>query len=220
MSDFTTWRSLVDGEEISAIPDTVVLPESDDLEHFEGDTGQYEINDDEPVIFTEVNNLSVKNTSGSSEEDRIVSFSGLDNYPEQGDTFSCFLREDGSQPLAIMLFGVQNYDFEFYGAGIADGVSEFRLFKDGLGGGDTIASTSVSLSTEEWYDVEVEWETDGTITARLFEVDQSSGERQSQMESISATDTDYSNGGVGFAKGLSSGNATFDFYRLGGGVGE
>jgi len=197
--------------------ESVVLPEEDDLSHFDGPTFAYDINSDTPVIFTDENNLSLKLVSnenpGGGDDVPIISTSGLDRYPEPGEKFACYINDIGDL-VPYFYFGVQD-ESNYYAAGIFPDINEFRLSKNGVGGGDTIDTDSVSLSLDEWYDVEVEWETDGTITARCHEVDQSTGERESEIASASANDTDYTDGGVGFGHSSSAGSdAAWDFYRI------
>jgi len=200
-----------------AMPDSVILPEENDLTHFDGPTSAYDINSDNPVIYTDENNLSLKLVSnenpGGGDDVPIISTDGLNRYPQSGEKFACYIN-DIDAVVPYFYFGVQD-ESNYYASGIFPDNNEFRLSKDGVGEADTIATDSVSLSLDEWYDVEVEWETDGTITARCFEVDQSTGDRTSEVASASATDTDYTGGGVAFAHSSGSGNdAAWDFYRI------
>ena len=65
MSDFTTWRSLVDGEEIGVIPDSVVSrPDDDDSTSRDRAEGlEIELKSDWPSIGAEISN----ETSGVTE---------------------------------------------------------------------------------------------------------------------------------------------------------
>ena len=190
------------------IPDSVVLPEADDLTHFDGDTGAFEINDDSPVIYTDENDLSLKQTSAQS---IIYSTSGLETYPEAGETISCYIYEDDDGPAPLAIFGLQDSD-SFYGFGPVQ--DRIVIKKDGITGRDETVSESADTNVEEWFDYELEWGTDGGLDLTAYEVDQETGERLSEVGSASVNDSDYDDGGVGFAGASSSGLATWDYYRV------
>ena len=214
MSDFTTWRSLVDGEEIGVIPDSAILPpEEDSLTHFSGDTGGYAINDDSPIIWDEFNELSLKKTSTSQQT--IGSTSGLQNYPEPGDSFSFFVREGSGEPRSLFAWAVQDASDAVLGGsygfrGEADN-NQIVFVKDG----STVSSEPMTINSETWYDVEIEWETNGDITITVYDVDQSTGDRTGTVGSLSDNDTEYSSsGGIGLSDGGQGGTLAWDFARL------
>jgi hypothetical protein len=197
-----------------AIPDgTVLPPRADDLSHFEGDVSGFDINNNSPVIWADFNDLSLKKTNTS--QVLISSTSGLDNYPSAGDSFSLFVREGSGGPHSIFAWGVQSAS-NFFGGGsyavrLESSGGNLAFLKDGA----TVSeNSSVSIATETWYSLEIEWLADGSMTATLYDVDQSDGSRQSAVGSVSYTDTAYSSGGIGFADGAQGGTAAFDFVRL------
>jgi len=206
VTEFTKWRSLVDGEEIIAIPDGVLLPESDDLDNFDGDVEDYDINDDSPVIYTEQNNLSLKQSDEG--EVSIESTSGLNRYPERGEKFAYYFQGTSGDPDAVFKFGLQDSS-NFYSVMLRLGSDSLRIRKDG----DNEDIESVSVSFDTWYDIEVEWESNGDITVRLFDVDQS-GNRESEIGSVSTTDSEYESGGIGFESISDTGLARYDYVRV------
>ena len=183
--------------EFSAIPDGLVdnfeelLYEDEGKtisDRYAGNTAQYERNTDSPVIRGD---YSLKHT-GSDQNTPMVSVD-LPREPVRGDTFAYFAYPDNQTPVSIV-FGYTS-DSETYALTFSG--DNFRLYKDGFGGDEVIGDTPVSLSGGEWYDVEIDW-ADPTITCRVFSVDQSSGDRQSEEASFSADDTDYDNGQCGY----------------------
>ena len=213
MVQYTEWRSISDGSIISDIPDAVVLPESGDLDHFEGDVGDFDINSDSPVIFTEVNDLSLKNVSPSG---MIVSTSGLPNYPERdGTKHSVFYQADDDEPNAFLIVYAEDTSSNGYAVQINVASNELRFFED-FDDFNQIGSTSVSLDFDEWYDVEIEADAD-ELTARIFDVE-SDGRRDGELGSLTVEDDSYDGSGIGFQSGSGSGLFSVDFWRLGGGL--
>lgn len=121
------------------------------------------------------------------DEVEIISMSGLPNYPSQGDTFEYYYRYD-NQAIGAFHFGVQSTSFnDKYAIRARGDKDEFVLF-----GGNDSERKSVSLSTNEWYRIEVDWQTDGTITATLYD------KTETQISQVSITDSTYSSGGIAF----------------------
>jgi len=199
-------RILFDGP---AIPDSVLTPESNDLDHFNGDTDNFTIDDSPPTIDT---NLSVK-----SDEDtpaQIISTSGLNRYPERGEQFGGYVQElDPGSSLPLILFGVQDAS-NFYGIRIRTDDPEFFIVKDGTGSENSIASSNPSaLEPGEWFDVEVDW-TENDIIARIYSTN-SDGSRDSQLDEITASnETEYDDGGIGLAQHSASDQSAFDHIRV------
>ena len=212
MSNFTTWRSLVDGEEILAIPDSAVFhPDDNDLDNFQGDTGDFSIDSSPALPDLETG----KSINGDGRE--ISSTSGLDSYPEQGQQFACYLYAESGGPTPAMTWAVQTAGSEddMYNMFFREDDEELEIRKRENGSSTPLAeNTDVGVTDGEWYDLEVDWETDGTITGRIYDVDQSTGERQSELGSVSATDTTFDSGGAGIRRGSLSGSYAAQFYRI------
>ena len=209
--NFTTWKGITDGQRYE-IPDSVVDPKENDLDHFSGDLGSFAIDDSSPVLSDVTAGKSVKMDTGDANE-RIVSTSGLNAYPEQGEKFACLVVDDQSDLGPLTIFGAQDAS-NFYGVEIHADNNRLAFYKDGSTAEDFEESVSVSISSGTWYDVEIEWLDDGSMTASVYDVDQTDGERQGDaLESVTFTDTDYSGGGVGFG-GVSSGMGAWQNYRV------
>ena len=188
---------------VDAIPDSVVLlPQADDLEHFTGETDAFDINDSDGII-TEFNELSLE--INGAEGDQIESVSGLNKYPQQGDTFSWFIQlpsGEGRQIIEV-LFGLQ--DNSNWYAGQLDSDGFIRLRKDG----STESSSDSSVPLDEWLEFEIEWANDGEITGSLFSLD--STDRDTELASASFNDTDYESGGIGVNLGRDADGSRIDF---------
>jgi len=93
-----------------------------------------------------------------------------------------------------------------YNIVLDDNRSEFIIRK--VDGGDftVLASDAeANIPDSSWFDVEVDHQNDGTITATLFD---SSG---AEITSINATDTTHTNGGIAFRR--TSGEQYWDYLR-------
>ena len=190
---------------IDAIPDVVLLPDENDLDNFDNST-ELEISSADPNIQSD---LSLKLTDADGFQDEVsTSTSGLNRYPESGEQFGYYYHTNEDDGAAHGLFGVQDSD-NFYGVWLTPTSDEIRIVKDGIGGTVESSATSNAVNTDEFYYIEVDWLTDGTITARVFEVDQSNGDIQSEIGSVSTTDEDYSAGGIGIAKVDTDGTFAF-----------
>ena len=147
MTEFNTWRSLVDGTVISGIPDrTVLKPESDDLDSFTVEAGtidSWEINDNDPV-FDEP--LSLKFSQAGDGTQSILSElgNGLDYYPEFGDAVWIWVQP--TEPTRAATLSVM-----------------------GDNGGSLLNDNVTSLITRD--DSEFEMRVDGneTVTSQSFE---------------------------------------------------
>jgi hypothetical protein len=158
------------------------------ISDFGGDTGSFS------VQSTQVYQGSFA-LEGSATSSRDL-ISDTDARVEQGHTYSTRVRYSSGSDDWHVLFGTTGEDtsFDSYGIGAYDG-GIFRISKidDGRHTSD-FATTSFdgSAYADEWLRLEWTWETDGTITATLYD---SAG---SQIAQLSATDTTYTSGGIGF----------------------
>ena len=208
MTEFTTWRSLVDGDEISDIPDDPILrPESNDLDNFDGDLDNFSI-EDSPTLTQD---LVVR---GDEPRDEFAySTSGLDVYPESGQKFAWYHR--ATSVLGSLFFGVQDSDptnnYVLY-------TNDFELYKDGEEDGGRDGSLLDSgddseLVEDEWFEFEVTWRNDG-IDIDAYEIDQSTGDRGNKIATLSSSDTDYQEGGIGFGFPDTSGEIFYQDIRV------
>ena len=218
MTNYTQWKSLVDLHEYSAIPDSVVLPESDDLTYFGGDTGNFDINSNEPRFNTEFSDLSVKSPTGTSTG--IWSLSGLPNYPDVGDTHRVAMWiEDPSRDSVEVDFG-NNLDSDrgdcytvfMTEPNDTDSV-RIRRFDSGSAT-DLVIESDVGLPSNEWVEVEILHASNGDITATFF--DESGAEiiSVSANDSTHITDGSYDNTGVGLRRSSQSDGQAWDYWRI------
>ncbi|UPV99667.1 hypothetical protein M0R88_14245 [Halorussus gelatinilyticus] len=133
-----------------------------------------------------------------------ISTSGLNAYPSAGDTVSFWVRGSGGAAKTNLSYGVQDHTNRYFvRVNIsADNLALYRL----EGGSSTELAADWStpaLSQDAWYELEVQWATDGTHTLTLLD---SSG---SQLTQVSTTDTTWSSGGVGFDAYLGSGESAY-----------
>jgi hypothetical protein len=139
-----------------------------------------------------------------------ISTSGLDIYPAEGDTFSFWVRASGGANNINVTWGVQDHNNRYY-AKLYPSDGKFYLFtyKDGSGSSQD-GDSGLAISQDAWYEIEIDWATDGTQTATLYD---SSG---SQLSQISMTDATWSSGGIGYDAYLGSGEfAYFDYVNIG-----
>lgn len=119
-----------------------------------------------------------------------VSTSGLSPYPRQGTVFRYYIRLDQASDTAISVgWGVQNTD-NYYRANLQTWTDTFRIEKADGGNRTTLADTSENVNADTWYYLEVDWQSDGQMTASLHTA---SG---SQQASITTTDNTYTDGGI------------------------
>ena len=214
MSNFTTWRSLVDGEEISAIPDSVIDnfeedPDGpyngDNLTDFYSDGAfggkeSFEITTSNPI---EGNRSLFQDETSTSQEIISLPDDGLPNYFEKGQTAAFLVQGSGAD--GRFCFGAPNTnDYYFAGISIRDNIIELNGRNDGS---VLSASTSVSLASNEAYQGRVAWH-DGTgersedvIVFDVFEWDGERGEKLAEVEDVDAT---LSGSGVGWATSMNS----------------
>jgi hypothetical protein len=142
-----------------------------------------------------------KSSTSSGSNPEIISTSGLDNYPEQGDTIRYSVRfESSSVAFPGFLFGVQDGSNYYYVD--TDSDSDIRIRKSTSSGGSILASSTGSFGAGTWHDVVIDWQTDGTITATI-----------NGNTSVTATDTTFTTGGIGF-RGDDENVEYFDHVRI------
>ena len=197
-------RILFDGP---AIPDSVILqPESNDLDSANGDTSDYEINSDPPQYKTD---NKIESTVGDANTRVFWPEGTLNNDPQQGFELSAIMTtaesSEGDTADPTYLFGVQDNN-NFYAVGLFTGGGDVELavYKDGLTSDDIVSRTTVPVDFNDGYEYTAEWESN-EITARIYEIDQNTGERLSDDDigSTSFSDSDYSSGGAGFGRSSS-----------------
>jgi len=115
-----------------------------DIDEYTGATDQYTVNN------------SVLEATGTGVNYRIISTSGLANYPGAGDVYAAEMGAFGGDGNPEMLFATEDTDNWF---SLALAVAGDRIvYQKADGDGDQpseLNETSVSLSTDRWYDVRI-----------------------------------------------------------------
>lgn len=140
-----------------------------------------------------------------------ISTSGLNTYPQAGDTIKADVYPSSSDAGGSILFGCQsdgklgslyyvNYDY--------DGDLLLEKISD-TGATTTLASTSATKYDGEWLSYTINWGSNGTIDAT---VERSNGDT---VASITGSDTTYTDGGIGISTAGSNSNVDtyFDYIR-------
>ena len=220
---FNRWRSLVDGTEIdvSAIPDSVVedFERENPLDDYGGDVGDFSITQTNP--FEGDNALFVQDNDGVS----IASTTGLDTYPQRGDVFSCRLRVENTTPNAYIMWATQEEVGASSSTGYAMAIAltndTFRLTRFDDGSRTIIDTTDVSdgIPKDEYLTCRVtNWDDSGNIAAELMQGEEIGQEQEgTELATVSATDTNYTSGGIGFffdANFGSDGAGRHDYYII------
>jgi len=133
----------------------------------------------------------------------LYSTSGLDIYPSAGDTIRYSVRATGGADDTNFSYGVQDAGNRYYlNTDFANG--KFRFFiLENYDHSSLDGTSAVTFDEDVWYQVELTWKTDGTHEARLIHpVD-------GEVTTITASDSTYSNGGIGFDAYLSAGQAVY-----------
>ena len=234
---FTKWRSLIDGQEVSAIPDRVV----DNFEDVDSDpSGPYEDGQD----ITDYYNGDVDNferttsnvlegghalaviTDGTTNQIYSMPGDGLPRYPKAGETVICLIREPSGNPGQEVPLYITDANGGIDGYGIRTTASGGRIGVNKWEDGDytVLSATDVSLSEETWYWYEFETPTtaDNSMTTTAYEVSVENGspERGSELATETASDSDFikdegTEVGVGIEIVDSSNNeATLDWINI------
>ena len=199
----TVW---INGEEHDD-GDGGALPEPPVIEDFERDNPLAEYGGETGLFGTTSSayegSQALVNDSGSF--GGVNSTSGLNSYPERGDTIDVhFNNASENNFVAFNLFSQSETDnADRYAIGLSGVSGDLTLWKTESGDIDTLDSASPSSTTSGWYRLEVSTDA-STITANLY--DDSS---DAQLASVSTSDTTFSSGGIGFR---SAGNGeVFDY---------
>ena len=127
----------------------------------------------------------------SSGTGSIISTTGLDNYPEFGQTYRLFanMQDDDSQ--IVSYFGVQDSD-NYYGLKMDNVNDNYQLIKTVSGTESVLNEVSHNFNTNEFYRQEVEWQSDNDFVVRLVD------ENSVVLKSFTTSDSTYTDGGIGF----------------------
>lgn len=149
-------------------------------------------------------------TTSSGAYQGVSSTSGLNAYPAQGDTFRVWLYTGNAKSVRARWATQSESSIpNMYYVQVNAANDDIHLYIYNSGH-TSLASVSQTLAADTWYEVEVDWATDGTMSLTIYD---SAG---SKLNSLSATDTTFTSGGVGYGINVGSGSATVygDYYRI------
>ncbi|WP_435153737.1 right-handed parallel beta-helix repeat-containing protein [Haladaptatus sp. DFWS20] len=130
----------------------------------------------------------------------LISTSGLPTYPMAGDTFSYWIRGDGGAADSNLTYGVQGHDDRYFvRVDIANNDLILFRYENETAHRLDSDSTGYSLSQGSWYELVVDWSANGDHMVTLRD---NGGNR---IACVSATDTTWSDGGIGYDAYLSCG---------------
>lgn len=200
------WEAAVVAENLQLITDLTI----DDWEHGDhtlyytqalGTTETWNTDANPPVIEGD---YSLKGSSLSSADMWIsLSGEGLNYYPAAGDIISAYLHDGSGSAQTQVQYGWyanRSNGGNCYAVNI-DAVNNRLELRDWTDGSSTQHDvTSVTISADTWYDVETEIASNDTYTCYVYDIDQSTGDRNnpdSPLASVSTTDSTHSaNDGV------------------------
>ena len=221
MTEFTTWRSLVDGAEISDIPDGVVdnFEDADSdpagpyasgetvSDFYQGSTGSYERTTSDVVEGSK----ALRDTDDDGTNSMwSVPGDGLPQYLSEGNTVEFLVRNNGSNPV-VCLNVEDSASPSAYAFNISNRVEIYKAtdLTDLYNSETQLSVGDGGVNEDTWYIGEVVTPTssDATISFTLFENDNLS--KGSQVDSTSAEDNDYAGQpGLGFYRRSSGDNTT------------
>nr|WP_233340532.1 S8 family serine peptidase [Haloprofundus sp. MHR1] len=195
---------------VSTTPDTSTANESevmiDNFEYSETTlTDNYSINRgasgvglDQTVAYEGSQSLEINNT-----DSELVSYQGLNQYPEPGNTISLRINATGGADTVNFLYGAQSGSDSWYFVKMHFPNNNVFLYKEKSGSTTLLSSatTGFTLSEDIWYNLEIEWRADGEHIIRMTD---GSG---THILEFAATDSTYTDGGVGFSAYLASGGS-------------
>ncbi|WP_227373547.1 right-handed parallel beta-helix repeat-containing protein [Haladaptatus halobius] len=134
----------------------------------------------------------------------MISVSGLPTYPQAGDTFSYRIRGDGGAEDGNLSYGVQGHDDRYF-VRVDFANDDLILFRYENRTAHRLDSdsTGYSLSQGSWYELVADWSADGGHMVTLRDAD---GNR---IARVSATDSAWSDGGVGYDAYLGCGERVY-----------
>lgn len=146
----------------------------------------------------------------------LVSTSGLSEYPQQGDTFrwGMYIGPNAGGAVSVFTWAAQSATWAPNGYGVRinrnpSSSNTIQLEKDFTAFSASSASTTAPIPQSEWLTCVVDWADDGTMTFTLFDA------AGTQLGQVSATDTTYTTGGLGFEASDSAGaSPRFDAIQI------
>ncbi|MFC4552409.1 hypothetical protein [Halorussus sp. GCM10023401] len=171
--------------------------EDGDLSEYEFDRGSSGASVVSSPTYTGSHALEI---SGTNTE--MISMDGLEHYPAAGDVFSTWVRGTNNADRINITYGVQNHTNRYF-ARVNPEQGHVALYRTEDGSSTLLTDKSVPLSQDTWYEVHIDWQTDGTHVFTLFD------DSGSQISQISATDSTWTAGGIGYDAYLGDGGTVY-----------
>lgn len=169
--------------------------EDGDISEYSGDTGAYEATTDEPVFNGD---FSLEATGSNAKA--IYSTSGLNSYPERGDSFRVRFNMPEENNVGV-IWGGPDIDNK-YRTVVFGQYNTFRFWEDTDGTETQLATDDdVQPPIDEWGYIEVTYG-DPTITLALYDSE------DTLLSEIEADDTTHNHTGFGFIKSSWSDSAS------------
>lgn len=116
----------------------------------------------------------------------------LANYPSAGDTFRYHVYATGGVQYTNYTYAVQDHQNRYF-IRIDFAGNRFRLYKYADGNAtELVRDDTITVSEDQWYELEVDWASDGTHTITLLD------SNDSQVGQLSYTDATWTSGGIGY----------------------
>jgi len=195
----------VDGDTVFSAIQVIDDFNDTDFSEYSGDTGN--LSQSTTTVKEGSGSAEFFQPSGSNIE--VTSTSGLENYPEAGDTFRYFVRQDVDTDSSRVShqFGVQGTDS--YSIDFRPNSNEIRFSSTYDSGNNLTINTT--LNANEWYEIEVDWGTNGTFTIDAFD---DTGSRLNNFPGTT-TDNNQTTGGIGIVNKSPFGFSSFtDDWRI------
>lgn len=187
---------------------TVIADFDTDISEWNGDTGSWTIETAAPIYHGE-GALQIGVTTATWEHLRSVPGMGLPYYPSAGDTVSFRVHYQGNTTAEVFTcFGVQQDTWTPPAYGLRldgdDGDLSIQKCASAGSGFTTLASVAAPIVdyNTEWLHATVNWGADGTLVGTLYNA------AGTQLAQVSATDTDYTDGGVALETNLRNDTAS------------
>jgi hypothetical protein len=177
--------------------------EDNDLAEYQGSTGPYTTQSTTVHDGTYAAQLVNQGVTGGTPH--AFSTSGLANYPEAGDTIQGYVRFSGSGSgnIAGYTFGVQDETTGYWAY-----LDEDEGIKLATLDFNTVNVTTVSVTDGIWYRMVVEWGAAGSITHTVYD------DTDTEVGSVSMTDSSYTSGGFGLHAQQNSQDTWFDTFEI------
>jgi hypothetical protein len=132
----------------------------------------------------------------------MMSMEGLDYYPSAGDSFSTWVRGTNGADRINITYGVQSHRNRYFArVNIKQGHIALYRYEDG--DATKLADKGISLAEDTWYEVEINWQTDGTHALTLYD------DAGSKLSHISGSDSTWRSGGIGYDAYLGDGGTVY-----------